>query len=99
MGIEIAGEKSFLNSETNFTTYLTELRDDKPDIIYAPIYYNAMIPVARQAKAAGVSGQMFLGSDGWHAEALVADAGDEMEGAYLTITSPPTRRPPGPRRS
>jgi branched-chain amino acid transport system substrate-binding protein len=84
VGLEIVGEKSFLNSETNFTTYITELRDSKPDIIYAPIYYNMMIPVARQAKAAGVPGQMFLGSDGWHADALVNDAGNEMEGAYLT---------------
>ena len=84
VGLEIVGEKSFLNNETNFTTFIDELRDDKPDIIYAPIYYNVMIPVARQAKAAGVPGEMFLGSDSWDAEALVNDAGAELEGAYLT---------------
>jgi branched-chain amino acid transport system substrate-binding protein len=43
-----------------------------------------MIPIARQAKAAGVKGDMFLGGDGWHADALTKDAGEEMEGAYLT---------------
>ncbi len=84
LGLTVVAEKGFLNSETNFTTYITELRDAKPDIIYAPIYYNAMIPVARQAKAAGVKGDMFLGGDGWHADALVNDAGEEMDGAYLT---------------
>jgi branched-chain amino acid transport system substrate-binding protein len=84
LGLEIVAEKSFLKTETNFTTFITELRDAKPDIIYAPIYYNAMIPVARQAKAAGVKGDMFLGGDGWHADALVKDAGEEMAGAYLT---------------
>jgi branched-chain amino acid transport system substrate-binding protein len=84
LGLEIVGEKSFLKTETNFTTYITELRDAKPEIIYAPIYYNAMIPIARQAKAAGVKGDMFLGGDGWHADALTKDAGEEMEGAYLT---------------
>jgi len=84
LGLEVVAEKGFLNSETNFTTYITELRDAKPDVIYAPIYYNAMIPVARQAKAAGVKGDMFLGGDGWHSEALVKDAGEEMDGAYLT---------------
>ncbi len=84
LGLEVVGEKGFLKSETNFTTYITELRDAKPDIIYAPIYYNAMIPIARQAKAAGVKGDMFIGGDGWHSEALVTDAGEEMEGAYLT---------------
>jgi branched-chain amino acid transport system substrate-binding protein len=84
VGLEIVGEKGFLKTETNFTTYITELRDAKPEVIYAPIYYNAMIPAARQAKAAGVKGDMFLGTDGWHTDALVKDAGEEMEGAYLT---------------
>jgi branched-chain amino acid transport system substrate-binding protein len=84
LGLTVVAEKGFLNNETNFTTYITELRDAHPDIIYAPIYYNAMIPVARQAKAAGVKGDMFLGADGWHADALVKDAGEEMAGAYLT---------------
>ena len=64
-------EKGFLKTETNFTTYLNELKDAKPDIIYAPIYYNAMIPIARQAKAVGLTGDMFVGGDGWDADALL----------------------------
>ena len=84
IGLEIVGEKQFLHTETNFTTYLTELRDAKPDIIYAPIYYNAMVPIARQAKAAGMKGDIFLGGDGWDSFVLVKDAGEEMEGAYFT---------------
>jgi branched-chain amino acid transport system substrate-binding protein len=84
LGLEVVAEKSFLKTETNFTTYITELKSASPDVIYAPIYYNAMIPIARQAKAAGVKGDMFLGGDGWHADALTKDAGEEMEGAYLT---------------
>jgi branched-chain amino acid transport system substrate-binding protein len=84
LGAEIAIEKSFLKTETNFTTYLTEIRDTKPDIIYAPIYYNAMVPIARQAKAANIAGTMFVGGDGWDADELLKDAGDEMEGAYFT---------------
>jgi branched-chain amino acid transport system substrate-binding protein len=84
LGLEVVGEKQFLKTETNFTTFITELRDLKPDIIYAPIYYNAMVPVARQAKAAGVKGDMFLGGDGWDSAALLDGAGDEMEGAYFT---------------
>jgi branched-chain amino acid transport system substrate-binding protein len=84
LGLEIVGEKQFLKNETNFTTYLTELRDAQPEIIYAPIYYNAMIPIARQAQAVGLKGSVFLGGDGWHAEGLVTDAGQEMEGAHFT---------------
>lgn len=84
LGGTIVIEKSFLHTETNFTTYINELRDAKPEIIYAPIYYNAMVPIARQAKAAGVVGSMFVGGDGWDASDLLKDAGEELDGAYFT---------------
>lgn len=84
IGGEIVIEKSFLKKETNFTTYINEIKDAKPEIIYAPIYYNAMVPIARQAKAVGVKGEMFVGGDGWDADVLLKDAGEEMEGAYFT---------------
>ncbi|WP_240806721.1 ABC transporter substrate-binding protein [Polyangium spumosum] len=84
LGLNVVAEKSFLKSETNFTTYLNEIKSAEPEAIYAPVYYNAMVPIARQAKAAGLAGSMFVGGDGWHADSLVHDAGEEMEGAYFT---------------
>jgi branched-chain amino acid transport system substrate-binding protein len=84
LGAELVIEKSFLKTETNFTTFITEIRDANPELIYAPIYYNAMGPIARQAKASGLKGEMFVGGDGWHADSLIESAGDEMEGAYFT---------------
>jgi branched-chain amino acid transport system substrate-binding protein len=84
LGAEIVIEKSFLQTETNFTTYLNEIKAAHPDIIYSPTYYNHMVPIARQAKAAGIPGEMFVGGDGWDAESLLKDAGDEIEGAYFT---------------
>lgn len=89
LGAEIVLEKSYLKSETNYTTYIEELRAAKPEAIYAPIYYTAMIPIARQAKAAGLKGDIFTGGDGWNAEELLKDAGEEMEGAYFTNHSAP----------
>jgi branched-chain amino acid transport system substrate-binding protein len=84
LGGDVVIAKSFLHTETNFTTYINEIRDAKPELIYAPIYYNAMVPIARQAKAARVPGSMFVGGDGWDAETLLTDAGEEMEGAFFT---------------
>jgi branched-chain amino acid transport system substrate-binding protein len=84
LGGEVIVEKSFLKSETNFTTFINEIRDAKPDLIYAPIYYTAMVPIARQAKASGIKGEMFVGGDGWHADSLLESASEEMEGAYFT---------------
>jgi branched-chain amino acid transport system substrate-binding protein len=89
LGMEIVLEKSFLKKETNFTTYINELKAANPDIIYTPVYYNAMAQIARQAKAAGVPGNMFVGGDGWDANELLRDAGEQMEGAYFTNHSAP----------
>ncbi len=84
LGAEIVGEKSFVKKETNFTTYINELKTANPEVIYAPIYYQAMVQIARQAKAAGVAGNMFVGGDGWDADVILKDAGAELEGAYFT---------------
>ncbi len=84
IGGELVIEKSFLKTETNFTTYLDEIKRAEPEIIYAPVFYNAMVPIARQAKAAGIPGTMFVGGDGWDADTLLTDAGEEMEGAFFT---------------
>jgi branched-chain amino acid transport system substrate-binding protein len=84
LGAEIVIEKGFVKTETNFTTYLTEIRAASPAVIYAPVYYTAMIPIARQAKAAEIPGSMFVGTDGWDAAELLASAGDELEGAHYT---------------
>jgi branched-chain amino acid transport system substrate-binding protein len=84
LGANIVIEKSFLKTETNFTTYLNEIRDAKPDLIYAPIYYTQMVPIARQAKSSKIPGSMFVGGDGWDSDSLLSDAGEEMEGAYFT---------------
>lgn len=84
LGLEVVAEKQFLKAETNFTTYINEIKAAGPEAIYAPVYYNQMIPIARQAKAAGVKGEMFVGGDGWHSAPLVNDAGEEIDGAYFT---------------
>ncbi len=82
LGGEIVMKKGFLKTETNFTTYVNEIKDAKPDIIYAPVYYDVMAPLARQAKAAGVSGEMFVGGDGW--DGMAAEDLAAMDGAYFT---------------
>jgi branched-chain amino acid transport system substrate-binding protein len=57
-----------------------------------------MIPIARQAKAAGFVGSMFVGGDGWDAEELLKDAGSEMEGAFFTNHYAPDVPWPASRR-
>ncbi|MEZ4295987.1 MAG: ABC transporter substrate-binding protein [Polyangiaceae bacterium] len=82
LGAEVVIEKSFLQTETNFTTYVNEIKDANPDIIYAPVYYRHMAPIAKQAKAAGVAADMFVGADGW--DGMAPEDRVNMEGAYQT---------------
>ncbi len=84
LGIEIAIEKGFQEGEKNFRTYLTQIMETKPDVIFAPIYYTDMVPIAQQAEEAKIPGTMFVGGDGWDSEDLIKGAGPQMEGAYFT---------------
>jgi branched-chain amino acid transport system substrate-binding protein len=84
MGAQIVADKGYQKGETNFTTYLSEIKAADPDLVFVPNYYNDMVPIARQAKAVGLSGDMFLGGDGWDSEDLLKGAAAELEGAYLT---------------
>jgi branched-chain amino acid transport system substrate-binding protein len=80
LGAEIVVEKKFTKAETNFTTYLSEVKAASPEIIYAPVYYNQMSQISRQAKAEGIAGDMFVGGDGWSDQELFK----ELQGGYFT---------------
>jgi branched-chain amino acid transport system substrate-binding protein len=84
LGGEIVIEKGYQKSETNFTTYLNEIKSKNPEIIFVPNYYTDMVQVARQAKQAGIDGPMFVGGDGWDSADLLAGAAAELEGSHFT---------------
>jgi branched-chain amino acid transport system substrate-binding protein len=84
LGGEIVVDKGYQKGETNFRTYLDQLKAANPEIIFVPNYYNEMVLVARQAKEVGLTGTSFVGGDGWDSSNLVEGAGAELEGAYFT---------------
>lgn len=84
LGLEVVVDKGYQKGETNYRTYLQELKAAGPEIIFVPNYYNEMVLIARQAKEAGIPGSSFLGGDGWDSSNLVEGAGTELEGAYFT---------------
>ncbi len=83
-GGKVVIEKDYQKGETNFSTYLRELKGANPEIIFVPIYYNEMVTLARQAKNEGMSGAMFMGGDGWDSTDLLEGAGGDLEGAHFT---------------
>jgi branched-chain amino acid transport system substrate-binding protein len=84
LGGEIIAEKGYPKGETNFRTYLAELRAKEPEAIFVPNYYNEMVLIARHAKELGIPGTTFVGGDGWDSTNLLEGAGAELEGAYFT---------------
>ncbi len=84
IGGKIVIEKGYQKGETNFTTYLQEIKAASPDIVFVPVYYNDMVQIARQAKQVGIPGPSFVGGDGWDSQDLIDGAGTDLEGAYFT---------------
>lgn len=84
LGGEIVVDKGYQKGETNFRTYLSELKAASPDVLFVPNYYNEMVLIARQAREVGIPGSMFVGGDGWDSSNLVEGAGAELEGAHFT---------------
>ncbi len=83
MGGKIVIEKGYQKGETNFTTYLSEIAAQKPDVVFVPVYYADMVQIARQGKPLGLTGGAFLGGDAWDSADLVEGAGAELEGAHF----------------
>jgi branched-chain amino acid transport system substrate-binding protein len=84
LGGDVVIDKGYQKGETNFRTYLQELKAAGPEMIFVPNYYNEMVLIARQAKEAGIPGSEFMGGDGWDSSNLIEGAGAELEGAYFT---------------
>ncbi len=84
LGGTIVIDKGYQKGETNYTTYLNELKAASPEVVFVPNYYNEMVQIARQAKQVGMPGSMFVGGDGWDSANLIEGAGEELEGAYFT---------------
>jgi branched-chain amino acid transport system substrate-binding protein len=81
LGATIVAEQKFSQRETSFARYVKDLKLARPELVYAPLYYQQMLQLGRQAKAEGMGGGMFLGGDGWSGEQALYD---ELEGAHYT---------------
>ena len=82
-GGTIAIEKGYQKGETNFTTYLSDVKAAAPDVVFVPVYYADMVQIARQAKPVGLASSLFVGGDAWDSADLLEGAGAELEGAHF----------------
>jgi branched-chain amino acid transport system substrate-binding protein len=82
-GGRIVSTTMFKSGDRDFTPQLSAIKEAKPDIIYAPIYYTECALLAKQARDMGITTRIVAG-DGVQAPELIELGGRAVEGIYFT---------------
>ena len=85
-GGQIVLAQNYGKDDVDFSSQLTQIKATNPDILYVPGYYGQVGPIAKQARAIGLTVPL-LGGDGWDSPKLVEGAGGPgaaLEGSYFT---------------
>jgi branched-chain amino acid transport system substrate-binding protein len=83
LGGTIVNEKSYTQTDRDFSSQLTAIRASSPDVIYVPGYYGQVGVIAKQARQQGITVPI-LGGDGWDAPQLWELGGDAMNNTFIS---------------
>ncbi len=81
---------SFVNpTDVDFTALITQLKSQKPDVVYLGAVMPQLALFAKQMKEQGLNAKLFV-PDGGYTDDFIKQAGaDAAEGAYVTFQAPP----------
>ncbi len=82
-GGTVTAFESYAKDDVDFSALLTKLKQQKPDVLFLPDYYNKVGLIAKQARQLGVN-SVLLGGDGWDSPEMLKIAGDAVHGGYFT---------------
>jgi len=82
-GGTITGQQSYSGGDKDFSSQLTAIKADNPQIIFLPAYYTEAPLIIRQARQLGIT-VPFIGGDGWDSTELVGVGGSSVEGCYFS---------------
>jgi branched-chain amino acid transport system substrate-binding protein len=83
-GGKILAEESFQTKDTDFKAVLTRIKQQNPDVIYVPGYYEEVGKIVKQAREMGITVPM-MGGDGWDAPQLMEIAGkDALNNTFIS---------------
>jgi len=83
LGGTVITKQTYAQKDQDFKAQLTQMRDQKPDVIYVPGYYGEVGIIARQARELGMT-QPLLGGDGWDSPELWKLGGAALKPAYIS---------------
>ena len=83
IGLNLVASEAYERDSTNFKAQLTSIKAKKPDAIFISGLYAEAGLIAKQAREAGITAQLF-GADGVDSPDFLTIAGNAAEGTYLT---------------
>jgi branched-chain amino acid transport system substrate-binding protein len=83
LGGTIVDEKTYTQTDRDFSSQLTSIRSSNPDVIYVPGYYGQVGVIAKQARQQGITVPI-LGGDGWDAPQLWDLGGEAMNNTFIS---------------
>lgn len=82
-GGSVVAYESYAKDDVDFSALLTKLKQQQPDVLFIPDYYNKVGLIAKQARQAGLTAHL-LGGDGWDSPEMLKIAGEAIYGGYFT---------------
>jgi branched-chain amino acid transport system substrate-binding protein len=83
LGGTVITKQTYAQKDQDFKAQLTQMRDQKPDVIYIPGYYSEVGIIAKQARELGMD-QPLLGGDGWDSPELWKLGGAALKNAFIS---------------
>jgi branched-chain amino acid transport system substrate-binding protein len=79
------GNQAIQSSDKDFSSLLTTIGQDKPDVLYFPDFDPACALIAKQAKnTPGLENTKLIGSDGCLEKAFIDTGGTDVNGTYVS---------------
>ncbi len=75
---------SYGKDDPDYLPALTAVRQQDPDVLFLPDYYNKVALIVRQARQLGIRRTKLLGGDGWDSPRMLENAGEDIVGGYFT---------------
>jgi branched-chain amino acid transport system substrate-binding protein len=92
-GGQVAAEEGYQQKDTDFGAQLARIKNSGAELIFVPGYPPEVPQIIKQAKVVGFPGRL-CGADGWDSEAVLQNAGENLEGCFLVgAFSPEDQRP------
>jgi branched-chain amino acid transport system substrate-binding protein len=82
LGGQVLPPVNYTTGDSDFRAILTQVRSQKPDVIFAPGYYPEAALIVRQARELGMT-MPILGGDGWVGDAL-ANGREALKNTFIS---------------